>query len=57
VLFISGYSWDVALPPADPDNGVDFLQKPFTPPALLEKLANLLATARRAPPEANVRSN
>ena len=45
VLFISGYSWDAALPSIDPEAGVDFLQKPFGPDALLESLARLLGRA------------
>jgi signal transduction histidine kinase/ActR/RegA family two-component response regulator len=43
VLFMSGYGWNVNLPTRDFKGGVDFLQKPFTPDALAEKVARLLA--------------
>jgi len=43
VLFISGFSWDSSLPALSPERGVDFLQKPFTPDALIGCTARLLA--------------
>ena len=43
VLFISGFSWDSSLPTLNPERGVDFLQKPFTPEALIGSTARLLA--------------
>jgi signal transduction histidine kinase/ActR/RegA family two-component response regulator len=43
VLFISGFSWDSSLPALNPERGVDFLQKPFTPDALIACTARLLA--------------
>jgi len=43
VLFISGFSWDSSLPALSPERGVDFLQKPFTPEALIGCTARLLA--------------
>ena len=43
VLFISGFSWDSSLPALNPERGVDFLQKPFTPEALIGSTARLLA--------------
>jgi len=47
VLFISGFSWDSSLPALNPDRGVDFLQKPFTPDALIATTARLLAAEAR----------
>jgi signal transduction histidine kinase/CheY-like chemotaxis protein len=47
ILFISGFSWDSALPAINPDQGVDFLQKPFTPDALIASAGRLLATSVR----------
>jgi two-component system, cell cycle sensor histidine kinase and response regulator CckA len=43
VLFISGYSWEAALPFTDPGAGVDLLQKPFAGEALVAAVARLLA--------------
>ena len=43
VLFISGFSWDSSLPALSPERGVDFLQKPFTPDALIACAARLLS--------------
>jgi signal transduction histidine kinase/CheY-like chemotaxis protein len=47
VLFISGFSWDSSLPALSPERGVDFLQKPFTPDALIGCTARLLAAEAR----------
>jgi two-component system cell cycle sensor histidine kinase/response regulator CckA len=47
VLFISGYSRDAELPVADPEAGVDFVQKPFSASALVDRVSRLLS---RAPP-------
>ena len=46
VLLISGYSWDQDVPAADLNDGIDFLQKPFTPEELSTKVARLLSTVR-----------
>jgi signal transduction histidine kinase/CheY-like chemotaxis protein len=47
ILFVSGFSWDRALPDLDPERGVDFLQKPFAPEDLTRCVTKLLgATAR-----------
>jgi CheY-like chemotaxis protein len=46
VLLISGYSRDVPLPGYEPNQGVDFLQKPFTPQELARAVARLLSTVR-----------
>ena len=46
VLFISGYSWDTLLPASDPSDGVDFLQKPFSPDELASKVARLISFTR-----------
>ncbi|HEY4185749.1 MAG TPA: ATP-binding protein [Polyangia bacterium] len=46
VLFISGFSWDGTMPTLNPERGVDFLQKPFTPDALIASAARLLAAPR-----------
>jgi signal transduction histidine kinase len=43
VLFISGYSWNEDLPDSDPVRGIAYLKKPFSPPELNQKLADLLA--------------
>ncbi len=47
ILFISGFSWDNALPAINPDQGVDFLQKPFTPDALIASAGRLLSSSVR----------
>jgi signal transduction histidine kinase/CheY-like chemotaxis protein len=43
VLYVSGYAWTAQLPPSDPDAGVDFLRKPFTPEILVDRAARLVA--------------
>jgi signal transduction histidine kinase/CheY-like chemotaxis protein len=54
VLFVSGYGRDVVLPAADVNVGVDFLEKPFTPGALVERVSRLCAAPgpRVSPPVA-----
>jgi signal transduction histidine kinase/CheY-like chemotaxis protein len=47
ILFVSGFSWDRALPDLDPERGVDFLQKPFAPEDLTRCVAKLLAATAR----------
>jgi len=47
VLFISGFSWDSSLPALNPERGVDFLQKPFTPESLIASTSRLLAAEAR----------
>jgi DNA-binding response OmpR family regulator len=42
VLFMSGYTGDVANEREALEPGVEFLQKPFTPEALCEKIGSLL---------------
>jgi signal transduction histidine kinase/CheY-like chemotaxis protein len=46
VLFISGYDRDSQFPPAGAPEGADYLEKPFTSGALVDRVARLL----RAPP-------
>jgi two-component system cell cycle sensor histidine kinase/response regulator CckA len=43
VLFVSGYSWNEDLPDSDPVRGIAYLKKPFSPPELNQKLADLLS--------------
>jgi signal transduction histidine kinase len=43
VLFVSGYSREAQLPPPDVAAGIDFLQKPFMPKVLVDRVARLLA--------------
>ena len=45
VLFMSGYTGNVANERENLGPGVEFLQKPFTPEALCEKIAGLLSTS------------
>ena len=48
ILFISGFAWDNSLPAIDPARGIDFLQKPFAPDALVEAVRRLMdAPSRR----------
>jgi CheY-like chemotaxis protein len=48
VLFISGYTAGAQLP-STAEEHVDFLQKPFTAAALLQRVGRLLSTDARAP--------
>jgi CheY-like chemotaxis protein len=48
ILFISGFAWDNSLPAIDPARGIDFLQKPFAPDALVEAVQRLLRAPRRS---------
>jgi len=48
ILFISGFAWDNSLPAIDPVRGIDFLQKPFAPDALVEAVQRLLRAPRRS---------
>lgn len=45
ILFMSGYTGNVADERENLEPGVEFLQKPFTPEALCEKIAGLLSTS------------
>ena len=45
VLFMSGYTGNMANECERLETGVEFLQKPFTPEALCEKIGDLLSTA------------
>jgi two-component system, cell cycle sensor histidine kinase and response regulator CckA len=42
VLFMSGYTGDAALDPAELEGGLAFLQKPFGPGAVLARVRELL---------------
>jgi two-component system, cell cycle sensor histidine kinase and response regulator CckA len=42
VLYVSGYPDDASVPAVRPADGTDFLQKPFTPAALEQRLRQLL---------------
>ena len=42
VMFISGYTDDVLDSEVSRDKGMDFLQKPFSPAALLQRVRKLL---------------
>ena len=48
VLYISGYTEDTILNHGMMAASIDFLEKPFTPRALVEKVAEMLARADRA---------
>ncbi len=48
VLFVTGYSTDVALDGVTRDERTSLLQKPFTPDALMNALGELLNRPRRA---------
>jgi signal transduction histidine kinase/ActR/RegA family two-component response regulator len=50
-LFISGYSADVIAPHGVLDEGVQFLEKPFTRRQLLTKIRAVLARANSCPPQ------
>jgi CheY-like chemotaxis protein len=43
VLFVTGYTFEHDLPPADPARGIDHLHKPLTFEKLIKKVALLLA--------------
>jgi CheY-like chemotaxis protein len=45
VLFMSGYTGNVADERENLEPGVEFLQKPFTPDALCQKIGSLLSTS------------
>lgn len=45
ILFMSGYTGNVADERENLEPGVEFLQKPFTPDALCEKIGDLLSTS------------
>jgi len=45
VLFMSGYTGNVATEQGSLEPGVSFVQKPFTPEALCEKVSRLLAAS------------
>jgi DNA-binding response OmpR family regulator len=49
VLFISGFTFDEAVPPTDLANGSAYLPKPFDTKVLLAKVDQLLLHARRHP--------
>ena len=51
VLFMTGYTFERELPDADPSQGVDYLEKPFTLHDLTRKVGGLLASARGADPD------
>jgi DNA-binding response OmpR family regulator len=46
VMFVSGYTDDVLDSEISRGKGVDFLQKPFTPAALLQRTRELLNRPR-----------
>jgi signal transduction histidine kinase len=50
VLFISGYGREVHEPQLRAEEGVDFLQKPFTSNALVDRAGRLLAAGAGHPP-------
>ena len=50
VLYMSGYAGDALAERGFLESGIQFLQKPFTPTALLERVRALLAEP--APPTA-----
>jgi len=54
VLFVSGYSREVEVPPADIVAGIDFLEKPFTPKSLVDRVSRLLAAGPRPPTDEGV---
>lgn len=47
VLFMSGYASDVLKVESLIENGVEFLQKPFRPEALLRRVRDILSKARK----------
>jgi len=54
VLFVSGYSREAEIPPADLVAGIDFLEKPFTPQVLVDRVSRLLAAGPRPPTDEGV---
>jgi DNA-binding response OmpR family regulator len=46
VLFISGYTFDEAVPPADPARVMAYLPKPFDTKTLIAKVHELLFVSR-----------
>jgi signal transduction histidine kinase/CheY-like chemotaxis protein len=45
VLFVSGFSRNAVLPAVSATEGIDFLQKPFTPDDVIDRIARLIAGA------------
>jgi signal transduction histidine kinase/CheY-like chemotaxis protein len=45
VLFVSGFSRNAVLPAVSAAEGIDFLQKPFTPDDVIDRIARLIAGA------------
>jgi two-component system cell cycle sensor histidine kinase/response regulator CckA len=46
VLFVSGYAGEALDVRGGLEPGTEYLQKPFTPPALLDRVRELLTTER-----------
>jgi signal transduction histidine kinase/CheY-like chemotaxis protein len=49
VIYMSGYTEDAILTKSVLESGADFLEKPFTPAALQEKVRDVLGRGARAP--------